>query len=272
MDKITNRIFCIDNLELMKQIPDNSIDLIYCDILYGTGRDFGDYKDIQADKDEVEKFYTPRIKEMHRILGNEGVLALQMDNNINHWVRCILDNIFGYDKFRDNIIWDKGFRGTEKNKGFQQSYENILVYSKNEGYQWNNVYGDYSKNSLKRYNKTDEKGRKYALIKRKRTDGSVYYGKSYLNTKGKKMDNVIRNIKTMASTDNERTGYPTQKPKQLIKILVEAYTKEGDIVADFFCGSGTTPVVAKELGRKYIACDIEREAVKISEERLNNIN
>lgn len=271
MENYTDKVFCIDNLELMKKIPDNSVDLIYCDILYGTGRDFGDYKDIKANKEEVKEFYTPRIKELYRILKNKGTLALQMDNNINHWIRCILDDIFGYDGFKDNIIWDKGFRGTEKKKGFQQSYENILIYSKNKDYKWNDVYGDYSKSSLKRYNKVDENGKKYALIKRKRTDGSVYYGKSYLNTKGKKMDNVIRNIKTMASTDRERVDYPTQKPKQLIKILVEAYTDKKDIVADFFCGSGTTPVVAKELDRKYIACDISEKAVEITKKRLKKV-
>ena len=204
MERFINKVFNMDNLQLMKHIPDNSVDFIYCDILYGTGRDFQDYEDIRANKYEVKEFYTPRIKEMQRILSHKGVLALQMDNNINHWIRCILDDIFGYDKFRDNIIWDKGFRGTEKNKGCQQSYENILIYSKDEDYCWNNLYGDYSKNSLKKYNKKDEEGRQYALIKRKRTDGRVYYGKSYLNTKGKKMDNIIRNV----NSDNPKFFTP----------------------------------------------------------------
>lgn len=89
----------MDNLELMQQIQDNSLDLIYCDILYGTGRNFGDYQDIKAEKSIIFDFYTDRIKEMHRILQENGVIVLQCDYRINHWIRNILDDVFGYDNF-----------------------------------------------------------------------------------------------------------------------------------------------------------------------------
>ena len=90
----TNKIYCMDNLELLKQIPNESIDLIYSDILYATGRDFKDYQDLNYCKKDVDEFYLPRIKEMHRILRPNGSMILQMDYRIDHWLRCIADFYF----------------------------------------------------------------------------------------------------------------------------------------------------------------------------------
>ena len=98
---ITETLHCGDNLEYMKTLPSNSIDLIYNDLLYGTGRNFGDYKDIKADRKTVEDFYIPRITEMHRLLKDTGSIYLQMDTRINHWMRCIMDDVFGYNNFRN---------------------------------------------------------------------------------------------------------------------------------------------------------------------------
>lgn len=98
-------LFCMDNLELMAEIPDDTIDLIYCDILYGTGRKFKDYQDLKPKREIIEEHYTPRIKEMYRILKDTGSIYLQMDTKINHWIRCIMDDIFGYNNFRNEIIW-----------------------------------------------------------------------------------------------------------------------------------------------------------------------
>ena len=103
-----NNTYCMDNLELMKQIDDNSIDLIYCDILYGTGKKFKDYKDLKPQKDIIEEFYIPRIKEMYRILSDTGSIYLQMDYRISHWIRCIMDDLLGYENFRNEIIWKYG--------------------------------------------------------------------------------------------------------------------------------------------------------------------
>jgi site-specific DNA-methyltransferase (adenine-specific) len=99
------RIECGDNLEFMKSIEDNSLDLIYCDILYGTGRKFSDYQDLKPIKSDIEEHYIPRLKEMYRILKDTGTIYLQMDTKINHWIRCIMDDIFGYDNMRNEIIW-----------------------------------------------------------------------------------------------------------------------------------------------------------------------
>ena len=106
---------------------------------------------------------------------------------------------------------------------------------------------------MKRYNKTDHKGNKYALIKRKKTNGSIYYGKSY--PKGKKQDDVIP-ISLLASTSLERACYPTQKPLKLISIFIKSSSNEGDVVLDFFGGSGTTALASAMMNRKFITGDL----------------
>ena len=191
-----------------------------------------------------------------------------MDTRINHWMRILMDKVFGYDNFQNEIIWDKGFRGTEKSKCFQSSHDVVLYYAMGH-FKWNDVYCEYADKKMSRYNKTDKNGLMYASIKRKRTDGSIYYGKCYPKAKGKKADDVIRDLKTFASTSKERNGYPTQKPKELIKRFVLASSNEGDTVADYYLGSGTTAEVCKELNRNFIGCDINPNAIELTKTRLN---
>lgn len=227
----------MDNLKLMKQIQDSYIDLIYCDLLYGTGRNFGDYQDLKADKKIIEDFYIPRIQEMYRILKPTGSIYLHMDWRIVHWIRCILDDVFEHKNFRNEIIWEYGLGGSG-NKEFAKKHDNILFYTKSKDYLFNLQYEPATSNAMK--------------------------------GKMKKMTDVW-DIPTLNNMAKERVGYDTQKPKELLKRIVKASSNEGDVVADFFCGSGTTGVVAKELGRSYIMCDISKKAIKISEERLSGI-
>lgn len=266
-----NKVYCMDNLELLKQMDDESIDLIYCDILYNTEKKFRDYDDNLGTPYQAIEWYKPRLIEMKRVLKNTGSIYLQCDYRLVHYLKVEMDDIFGLKNFRNDIVWDKGFRGTEKKTFYQYSHDNILLYTKSDNYKWNSIKTSYADKDMKRYNKIDDKGKKYALIKRKRTDGSVYYGKTYPNEKGKKVDDVIRDIKTLSSTSKERTGYDTQKPKKLLELIIKASSNENDIVADFFCGSGTGLVVAKELGRNYIGCDLNPKAVEITNKRLELI-
>ena len=127
-----------DNLELMKTIESNTIDLIYCDILYGTGRKFTDYQDLKPIRSEIESHYLPRIKEMHRILKPTGSIYLQMDTKINHWIRCIMDDVFGYDNFVNEIIWNYKTGGASK-KYFPRKHDNIFLYTKTKKYTFNKL-------------------------------------------------------------------------------------------------------------------------------------
>jgi len=117
-----------DNLELLKEIQDDSINLIYSDILYGTGRTFKDYKDLKSNKKEIEEHYIPRIKEMYRTLSANGILCLQMDTRINHWLRIICDDIFGYNNFLNEVSWCYRSAGFSKNK-FSPIHDVIIIYS-----------------------------------------------------------------------------------------------------------------------------------------------
>ena len=249
-----NQVYLKDNLELMKEIPDNYIDLIYCDILYGTGRKFKDYQDLKADRKVIENHYIPRIKEMHRILKDTGSIYLQMDCRINHWIRILMDDVFGYDNFRNEIVWCYNGGGvTDKN--FNKKHDVIVLYAKTYKYIYNIQYQAYNDNSTKRL-----------LNKHKGKD------KSKKLDRGTPMVDWWINIKCIVNPANkEYVDYKTQKPKALLERIIKASSNENDIVADFYMGSGTSMVVAKELKRKYIGCDISEKAVAITKKRLNAV-
>ena len=260
---VTSSVFCSDNLELMNTIESNTIDLIYCDILYGTGRKFADYQDLKPIRSEIESHYIPRIKEMHRILKPTGSIYLQMDTKINHWMRCIMDDIFGYDKFRNEISWWYK-RWSNISFGFQKMHDVILFYSKDKS-KFNIQYQDYAKpNEIEDTVRGVIDGK---LVRLKNEDGS--YKKRETENKGVPLHDVWE-IQHIQPTAKERLGYDTQKPKALIERIIKASSNEGDLVADFYLGSGTTAVVCKELNRNFIGCDINPRAIEITLQRLND--
>lgn len=244
-----------DNLELMAEMQDNTVDLIYCDILYGTGKDFGDYQDLKPKREIIEGHYIPRIKEMRRILKPTGSIYLQMDSKIDHWIRCIMDDVFGYGNFRNNIIWQYN-RWTATSKDFQKLHDCILRYTKTKSFTFNIEYKDYTDGSKKR------KENKLHRFKN---------GEKYLvtETKGVAQNDVWVDIPFLPPSCNERkkVGYKTQKPKALIERIIKASSNKGDLVADFYAGSFTTAEVCKDLNRNFIGCDISEKAVAIGLER-----
>ena len=256
--------FCSDNLELMKTIESNTIDLIYCDILYGTGRNFAEYQDLKPIRSEIENHYIPRIKEMHRILKDTGSIYLQMDWRISHWIRCMLDEIFTYGNFRNELIWCYNTGGKSK-KWFSKKHDNILWYSKGDKYIFNydaitEKRGLQKRNNLKKIN---ENGITYFVCRAN--------GKEYRYSEN---DNILLNdwwidIPQMQQHHPDRTGYYSQKPKALIERIIKASSNEGDLVADFYMGSGTTAEVCKDLNRKFIGCDLNPKAIEITKARLN---
>jgi len=277
-----NKTYCCDNLELMKKIPDNFIDLIYCDILFGTGNKYKDYQDIKANKQNIEDFYIPRIKEMYRVLKETGSIYIHCDQRINHWIRCIFDDIFGYDNFRNEIIWcyDKW---VTYSKNFQRNHDNILRYSKTKNFIFNIIREIDNKRKI-----TLERGYTTNLLKNGERQLIIYKGsenkenikrliksEKFIRVIYKKPEgNPIKDywiINKIHPKAKERTGYPTQKPEILLNRVVNASSNKNDLVADFFCGSGTTLVVAKKLGRNFIGCDISEEAIEITNKRLAKI-
>ena len=253
----TNKLYCMDNLELLKTLPSESIDLIYCDILYNTGKKFKDYDDNLGTPQEAMEWYKPRLIEMKRTLKDTGSIYLQCDYRLVHYLKVEMDNIFGLNNFKNEIVWYyKSPSGTVKTK-LANKHDNILWYSNGNTYVFNvdNIREEYSENT-----------------KRQALNKNISFGReTKLNEKGKTPTDVWE-IPTLNSQAKERVGYDTQKPKALLERIIKASSNEGDIVADFFMGSGTTCVVAKELGRKYIGCDINSRAIEITQQRLNDLD
>jgi len=210
-------------------------------------------------------FMGSRLAEMYRILTSTGSIYLHCDPHASHYLKCVMDVIFGEENFRNEIVWFKGYRGTSRKRRYQQEHETLLFYAKTDTYTWNGLFGEYKDPDLKRYNKTDDDGNRYALVKRKRSNGEVYYGKTY--PRGKLQGDVIE-IPVLASTSKERLGYPTQKPLALYERMIKASSNEGDIVLDPFCGCGTTIDAAHTLNRQWMGIDITILALDPMRQRL----
>ena len=307
-----NKLFNKDNLELLKELPNECIDLIYCDILYGTGRDFGDYKDITSGKEEVYKFYKNRIEEMYRVLSSTGSIYLQCDWKINHHIRMIMDEVFGSENFKNVIVWQRSNGKNNSVKNFENTTDTIIFYSKSEDYTFHVVKKPLKDSSIKRYNKISNDGRRYMIANlmdkqsykgtpdirivngktytskerlgykwsQKKIDEEILNGTEFIensegnlayikyleDSNGANVDNIWNDIYCLVETDT----YATQKPEELLERIILASSNKGDLVADFFCGSGTTCVVAKKLGRNYLGCDIGEKAIEISKQRLES--
>lgn len=296
-----NKIFWGDNLQVMSHLLKEfrgKIDLIYIDPPFDSKADYKkkiklrgkdasndntffeekQYGDIWTN-DEYLQFMYERLILLRELLTDNGSIYLHCDYHRSHQLRCLLDEIFGVGcvgndnnapGFREEIIWDKGFRGTESKNVYQRTHDTIFWYTKGSDWIWNQQYAEYKDSKMGRYNKIDENGLRYALIKRVRTDGSVYYGRCYPNENGKKLEDVIF-VPIMASTDSERLDYPTQKPEELLEKLILSSSNPNSIVFDCFMGSGTAQAVALKNGRRFIGADINLGAVQTTTKRLLNI-
>ena len=274
IDRITEQPFCqtrvmcraVDNLKLLLSQPDESVDLIYCDILYGTGKNFGDYKDLKPIRSEIESHYLPRLIEMKRVLKSTGSIYLQMDWRISHWIRCLMDDIFGYANFKNELYYYNNVVKNNVKLNFQNSTDTILFYTKSKKYTFNPQYENAIKESTLKEYKYNDIGE---LVRMARTRDYQKKGKTKVflnNYKGRLTNNVIE------ICHNIKAEYPTQKPKELIERLIKASSNEGDTVADYYLGSGTTAVVCKELNRNFIGCDINPKAIEITNARLDAVS
>lgn len=247
-------IKCIDNLKLMAEIPDSTIDLIYCDILYGTGRKFKDYQDLKPKRKIIEEHYIPRIKEMYRILKDTGSIYLQMDYRISHWIRCIMDDVFKYENFVQVIYW-KYNAGGKYNDKFKTVTDEILFYGKTKKRKF---YPE--RVTIPHHPDT------YRRIKGYANAGIT------ININGKQRENLwdFNAVKkgNYTKINKEWVDYETQKPEALIKTIIEASSNSGDLVADFYAGSFTTAKVCKDLNRHFIGCDINQKAYEIGLKRV----
>ena len=269
-----NHLLWGDNLHVMRGLPSESVDLVYIDppffsnrvynVIWGDEQERRSFDDIwEGGLDGYLIWLNARLYEMKRLLKPTGSIYVHLDWHASHYVKVEMDKIFGYDNFRNEIIWHYGLGGFNVKHWFPRKHDVILYYAKSKDSHHNKLRGEVSKWMDAKYSQEDEKGKFFTQ------DGVKYYLKG-----GKPIDSVWDHDElfehTMSQTSSERVGYPTQKPEALLERIIKASTNEGDVVLDAFVGGGTTPVVAQRLGRRWIAIDQSRVAVSVTAERLKH--
>jgi len=207
-------------------------------------------------------YMAQRTVEMHRVLKDTGSLYLHCDSTASHYLKILLDFVFGKNNFRNEIIWCYK-KWAIAQKAFSKNHDTILLYTKSSDYCFNQLLQERAKSTQKRFGDRkivsgfDKHGRR----KPSETESE--------ESEGVKMADWWE-IPIIAPSSKERTGYPTQKPLALLRRIVEASSSEGDIVMDPFCGCATTCVAAQQLGRKWIGIDIEKQSVQVLIQRLSD--
>jgi DNA modification methylase len=213
-----------------------------------------------------------RLKLMRDLLADDGSIYVHCDWRVNPYIRLVLDEVFSKNNFRNEIIWH--YSGWNKNlsKSFETRNDTILFYTKSDDPIFNSFFEPYaSKEEYLKIRKqkvyTDEDGKEYTLDTR---DGGRRRTKIYIEEtlkRGKVVDSVW-DLDKINNSSKESLGYPTQKPEVLLERIIKASSNEGDLIADFFCGSGTTLAVAEKLGRKWIGSDLGKFAIHTTRKRM----
>lgn len=305
-----NKIFWGDNLQVMSHMLKDyrgKIDLIYIDppfdskadykkkikkkgvVVYNDNTSFEEkqYSDIWTN-DEYLQFMYERLTIMKELLSDTGVIVLHCDWHKVHYLRCIMDDIFGVSNFINEIIWYyETYQGAVKSY-FPKKHDNLLAYSKTASYTFNMQYDNNYENSI-----NYQRWFNYIV------DGNKIKGSNYPQQDSRFMarynkwvrdngrepgpDDVIFEVQSVAINSvrkdikpvdpknlSEKLPYPTQKPEALLDRIIKSFTKEEDIVFDCFMGSGTTQAVAMKLGRRFVGADINLGAVQTTTKRIIN--
>ena len=300
-DNIKNRtVFTGDNLPVLRRIADTSVDLIYLDPPFNSHTEYAApigskaagaaFKDTWtlSDIDEAwiddvaaanpglarlidavgaingdgDKSYlvmmAVRLIELRRVLKETGSLYLHCDPTMSHSLKLLLDAIFGRRFFRNEVVWHYGLGAFNPRKHFPKKHDILFFYSRSDAHFFSLPRGEVTRAMQDKYRHIDDDGRYYMIS----------YGKKYYLKGGKPFDTVWE-IPTLAPTDGERTGFPTQKPLALLERIILASSNEGDWVLDPFCGCATTCVAADQLKRRWIGVDISPKATELVVDRFS---
>jgi adenine-specific DNA-methyltransferase len=293
---------------LIKQGWAGKINLIYIDPPFFTGADFtvrtklGD-EEIEKEPSIIEeraykdtwsggiasylKYMYERLVLMRELLAENGSIYVHLDWHVGHYVKVMMDEIFGPDYFQNEIVWCYREAINSKER-WNRKHDTILFYSKTQHFIFNykDVMEPHSEENISKYKYIDQQGRRYRLMGRglkdspirshrdvplewEKTHPELVY-RHYLPEGKLPVDYWLIDIINQASL--ERLAFDTQKPEALLKRIILASSNPGDIVADFFCGSGTTLAVAEKLGRRWIGCDLSKFAIQVTRKRLLDIH
>lgn len=303
MEEFTNEYIVGDNLELLQRLPSGSIDCIYTDPVYCTGRNFHDYDDRFDSMSDYQAFIDTRYAECHRVLKQTGIMIVHVEPRISHIHRNILDKHFGMKHFLNEIVWKTGGHAKNKHKLGRQ-HDTIIVYYKSKGYTFHPMHKPYDEKYMKsnRPKKCEHTDKLYITTAAHNSKPDVnprpnlryewnghekqwYLSKEKMqemhdshqleyNAKG--VPRIKRYIEDMdgipitdwfddiSNTQNgEKLDYATQKPVALLNRLIDMYTNPNDTVLDIFAGSGTVGRSCISRGRNYIMFDISEKGKQV---------
>lgn len=205
-----------------------------------------------------------RLIELRRVLKDTGSIYLHCDPTASHYLKIVMDTIFGKKHFRNEIIWSYK-RYTAVSSRFQKLHDTILFYAKSNNNVFNQLFIDYGEKSGKKdsHYKQDENGKWFRWQKRK---GQEPY-KIYLRNEGVRLGDCW-DIPIINASAKERLGYPTQKPEALLERIIEASSNDDDVILDPFCGCGTTISVAQKLKREWVGIDVTHLSINLIKKRL----
>lgn len=209
------------------------------------------YKDNWNTLEEYLRALTLRIMLMKDLLKDDGLFFLHVDWHAIHYARLIMDEVFGADRFINEIIWQYKSGGSSKTR-FARKHDNILMYSKTAKYKFFVPKEKSYNRGLKPY--------RFKGVEEFQDEVGWY---TLVNMKD------VWSIDMVGRTSSERTGYATQKPEKLMERIIECSTEEGNLVADFFCGSGSLGASAAKLGRRFVMADAGNLAIEVSQKRLD---
>ena len=280
-----NKLIWGDNKLVMSSLLEKfagRINLIYIDPPFATGADFKFKIQVGEEGEQIvkehsiieEKAYRDtwgkgvdsylemmweRLWLMKELLAENGSIYVHLDWHVGHYVKVMMDEIFGVENFRNEIVWSYRTGGASL-RNWSQKHDTILFYSKTEKYIFN---------TQKEKAYTKSKSRKAGIIDY--GGGKAEFFEDEYGVYNWVIARDVWDIPYINSQAYERLAFDTQKPEALLKRIILASSNPGDIVADFFCGSGTTLAVAEKLGRRWIGCDLSRFAIHITRKRLLEI-
>ena len=280
-----NTLICDDNVNALAKLERESVDLVYADPPFFSHKHYeviwGDEAEVRSFEDRWEGgiehyigWMRPRIQLIWEVLKSTGSFFLHCDWHADAHLRLLLDEVFGKDNFRNEIIWHYKFRMMDSGRIFNRKHDVIFFYAKSPEacLDMGAVAERWTREEIIRVRKQaiykDAKGREWIWMPGGR--GHSKNKKKYLEeiiAEGKALDDVW-DIPVISSSAKERMGYPTQKPELLLQRIVKACSKPGALVLDPFCGCGTAMVVAEKLGRKWIGVDISPTAVETVKRRF----
>jgi site-specific DNA-methyltransferase (adenine-specific) len=255
-----------DALEVARRLDDESIDLIYIDPPFNTGKtrtiatSTHRYNDSYQSMNHYVDWIYPILARCRQLLRSTGSIYIHLDKKSVHYVKVNMDELFGIDNFQNEIVWHYGLAAFHGKDKFAPKHDNILFYRKSKDAKFHVLRSNEITPAMEnKYCHEDENGR-YMLN----------YGVKYYLKGGKRYDDVW-DIPSISPTAYERTGYPTQKPESLLERIILSSSDEGDTVLDLFGGSGTTAAVAEKLNRRWITCDSNPDAIEVITSRISRI-